>query len=44
MKQILQNLENGYSVLEEIPGPHVKVERLLITTTKYAGVEIYRHI
>ena len=33
MKQILQNLENGDTVLEEVPCPRVKVGHLLIRTT-----------
>jgi len=33
MKQILQNLENGDTVLEEVPCPRVKAGHLLIRTT-----------
>ncbi len=33
MKQILQNLENGDTILEEVPCPRVKAGHLLIRTT-----------
>lgn len=34
MKQIIQDLKNGSTILEEVPAPNVKFGHLLIETTR----------
>jgi hypothetical protein len=34
MKQIIQDLKNGSTILEEVPAPNVKPGHLLIETTR----------
>ena len=34
MKQLIQNLKNGQTILEEVPAPQVKRGTILIKTTR----------